>query len=120
MSYQEYLFHPTASHVGTQEVYSEVYDLGGFRTLAYVLEVNVITGTSPTLTITFETSMDGRIWRTLLTVSPVSAAGQYSSNTNDDGSLFLRYLRAKQEIAGTSGDVEVTYGLRGISRGDRA
>lgn len=80
------------------------------RKLRFQLDVTAASGTSPTLDVVIEDSIDGTNYNTVGTFSQSTAAGR---KTVDVTSPFARQIRARWTIAGTT--PSFTFSVRGIA-----
>lgn len=75
-------------------------DFGGHDLLprTYLVHVNAVSGTTPTLDVVIQESDDNSTWRDLATVQQITAAGQYFVTAKSNA----RYRRAKWTVGGTT------------------
>jgi len=105
-------FHPmTSEQGGAAPILSPGFDLSAYRHLTTVLVVRDAGGTSPTLDITLEHSMDGENWFTLVTFPQATGPTTHPEVSSD----FGRFVRARSQYGGTG--PWFTYSLIGIARG---
>jgi len=105
-------FHPMASETGDSSaaVYSSVFDVSTFSRMIAMLVIVQIAGTSASLTVSFEDSMDGQNWVPNTTFAAQASAGVLKLNVTN----IARFIRAKYAYAGT--DTRVTFSVLGIAR----
>ena len=99
----------------TQEI-TEVREVLAFDKIEFFLRVYGVEGTSPTVDVTIETSMqnelDDESWKTVATFTAVTTAPTYEIKSVDMG--FLRYVRWKVVTTGGAGSLH--FWIRGIGR----
>lgn len=84
----------------SSDSFSSSEDWGSYRTLRLALDVSAATGTTPTLDVVVEDSIDGGTnWNTLATFAQNTATGREVLNIT---SPFGRKLRVRWTIAGTT------------------
>lgn len=67
------------------------------------LEITAVSGTTPTLDVTIEDTLDGTNWNTIGTFTQKTAAGlQVIDIAKGAGKIFSRRLRVKWVIGGTT------------------
>lgn len=89
------LFSATATASGTG---SAVGGFEGASQLVAQLEVTAASGTTPTLDVVLEDSVDGTNWHTLATFAQATAAGRSVQRVS---APFTNRLRVRHTIAGT-------------------
>jgi len=105
-------FHPMASEQGgAVPTFSPVFEVADFRYITVLLDIQDAGGTTPTLTVTIEQSMDGQKFMSL-DAFPVQSGPTVVKLTGQD---FARFIRARYNYGGT--DPWFAFSLLGIVRG---
>lgn len=89
----------TATAVAASGNGSEVSGFGRFSRLRAQLSVTALTGTTPTLDVVIEDTLDGTNWATVATFTQKTAAG---SQTVDATGVFSDRLRVRWTVGGTT------------------
>ncbi len=84
---------------------------GGASTLRLQLDVTAASGTSPTLNVVVEDTLDGATWNTIATFAQRVAAGREVVNVT---APFSERIRVRWTVGGTS--PSFTFGVRCVSQ----
>jgi hypothetical protein len=86
-------FLPRQTFVGDVEYFSNAFETGDYNKLIVIFKQYGTIGSSPTVTVTMQTSSDMRNW--------VDISGDLSADTVESKSNLSKFLRAKVVLAGT-------------------
>lgn len=86
-------------------------DFEGALEAVILLNVTEVSGTTPTLDVTIQESVDGVVWMTLFSFAQKTGAGTEVKKT----SAFARFLRASWVITGTT--PSFTFSLKANAKG---
>ena len=86
-------FLPRQTLVGAVTYYSNAFETGDYNKLVVIFKSYGTIGTSPTVTVTMQTSSDMRNW--------VDISGSLTTDTVETKSDLGRYLRVKVVLGGT-------------------
>ena len=86
-------FLPRQTFVGATTYYSNAFETGDYNKLVVIFKNYGSIGTSPTVTVTMQTSSDMRNW--------VDISGSLTTDTVESKTGLSKFLRAKVVLGGT-------------------
>lgn len=111
MSFQSFTIHASAARTATRTDYlggdpasdrqAAGNQLTGARAVTVVVSVTAKSGTTPTLDVVLEGSVDGASWYTLATVAQYADATGTKKASTTAGEVLPPFIRAVSTIAGT-------------------
>src|SRR5690349_7225250 len=101
MGILQWLVHPASPHSETGLTNSPSFDIADSVEVHALLKVTAVSGTSPSLTVTAQHSIDGQFWESLGGLA-FSAATAAKAVTDSATSQAYRYLRFVYDFSGTS------------------
>jgi hypothetical protein len=95
---------PMAVYSDTAPTNSDVFDIADFSEVHALLTVAGVSGTSPSLAVTGQRSIDGNDWADISGLA-VAAATTVCSEAKSASTNGFRYVRFKYRLSGTSPSV---------------
>jgi hypothetical protein len=104
MGYWGWQVRKLSIYTDTNKTNSEVYDIGASTEVHGLLKVSAVGGTSPSLTVKAQHSIDGDFFEDLAGLA-FSAATDASAQTESASTPAYRYIRFQYALTGTTPQV---------------